>query len=221
MSDLTLVAVDIETTGVNATDTVTAIGFALPVGCRVFVQTNGRSTQRLGEVVNERVDTRIDLSVHDSEHALLNDMVEYVTVRLAGDDLLLTAYNGETWHGGFDLPFLRTRLAEHNLPWPFLDLPYADLYPLVSDLWNTTIEGDSQSDLVTAYETLCAGKHGDLDPFLDSQTAVKAFNEGDFADLVAHNVADILRTAALGRLAQQYCSKSDFQLKSLTPVTND
>lgn len=221
MSDLALVAVDIETTGVDATDTVTVVGFALPVGCRVFVQTAGRPARGLEQAINERVDTRVELSVHDSEAALLEAMAEYVTLRLAGDDVLVTAYNGETWSGGFDLPFLRTRLSAHDLPWPFLDLAYADIYPLVRDLWNTTVEGEDRSDLVTAYETLCAGPYGDLDPFADSQAAVTAFEDGAFTELVAHNVADILRTAALGRLAQEYCSKSDFSLKSMTPVTND
>ncbi|MFC7021163.1 MULTISPECIES: hypothetical protein [Haloarcula] len=31
-------------------------------------------------------------------------------------------------------------------------------------------------------------------------------------------VADVIRTAQLGEIAQPYCSKSDFNLKSLTPA---
>ena len=58
----------------------------------------------------------------------------------------------------------------------------------------------------------------ELDPFADSAEAVHAFEAAQFTELVLHNVADILRTRALGRLAQRYCSKSDFSVKSLTAV---
>jgi hypothetical protein len=33
-----------------------------------------------------------------------------------------------------------------------------------------------------------------------------------------HNVADVLRTRALGRVAERYCSTSEFKVKSLTPT---
>jgi len=57
-----------------------------------------------------------------------------------------------------------------------------------------------------------------VDPFVESAEAVTAFDEGRFADLVAHNAADVLRTRDLGRLAQWYCSKSEFTVKSLSPT---
>jgi hypothetical protein len=38
---------------------------------------------------------------------------------------------------------------------------------------------------------------------------------------VVHNVADVLRTRELGTLAERYCSKSDFKLKSLTPTRHE
>lgn len=74
---------------------------------------------------------------------------------------------------------------------------------------------------MTVYDTLCSGDVSDRDPFDDSAEAVTAFENGAYADVVRHNVVDVLRTRALGRLAQRYCSKSDFQLKSLTPVVSD
>jgi len=40
----------------------------------------------------------------------------------------------------------------------------------------------------------------------------------DFEPLVRHDVADIRRTRSLMQLAERYCSKSDFSMKSLDPV---
>ena len=74
----------------------------------------------------------------------------------------------------------------------------------------------TRRDLDGVYETLCDGQVGDLDPFADSAEAVAAFAEARFVELVLHNVADILRTRALGVLAHRDCSKSDFAVKSLT-----
>jgi hypothetical protein len=131
---------------------------------------------------------------------------------------LLVAYNGERWNGGFDLPFLRTRYATHGLRWPFADVPYADLLPLISDRFNTTVDGEEENSLTAAYEVLCGGSDGEIDPFDDSSEAVTAFAEGRYAELALHNLADVLRTRALGNVAERYCSKSEFQVKSLTPT---
>jgi len=60
-----------------------------------------------------------------------------------------------------------------------------------------------------------------IDSFEESKEAVTAFETGRFADVVVHNAADVLRTQALGRLAESYCSKSDFDVKSLTPTIPD
>ncbi|SEW00893.1 3'-5' exonuclease family protein [Halobacterium jilantaiense] len=219
------VAFDIETTGFGVDDAVTVVGFAVPMGVRVFVQTGGRSVTGLETRVRERVDEHVVVSVHESERELLEGVGEFVGRRLCDREVLLLAYNGERWKSGFDLPFLRTRLAQHGLAWPFSDVPYADLMPLISRRFNTTrsdASGDeSQSDLVGVYETLCGGEYSGLDPFEASKEAVSAFEAGRFGDVVVHNVADVLRTQALGRLAESYCSKSDFNVKSLTPTITD
>jgi len=220
---LNLVAFDIETTGFAVDDEVTVLGFAVPLGCRVFAQVpecDGDGAGSIEAVVEDRVDTEVMLSVHESEAAVLDAVNEFVRMRLCDDEVLLVAYNGETWRGGFDLPFLRTRFASHDAAWPFDDVPYADLLPVYRDLFNTSIEESSPSDLVTVYDLLVEDGtgYGTVDPFDDSAEAVTAFEAGRVADVVVHNVADILRTQALGRLAQRYCSKSDFQVKSLTPT---
>lgn len=221
MTALELVAFDIETTGFTVDDSVTVVGFALPMGCRVFCQTDGRDVSGLESRVGGRVGEHVVVSTHESEAGLLGAVGKFAGERLAGAEVLVVAYNGERWKAGFDLPFLRTRLAATGVDWPFVDVPYADLLPVIRHRFNTTTEdGDSVGDLVGAYELLGDDEYAGLDPFADSEAAVAAFEAGEFEELVVHNVADVLRTRALGRLAQTYCSKSDFSLKSLTPASH-
>ncbi|WP_254863089.1 ribonuclease H-like domain-containing protein [Halovivax gelatinilyticus] len=217
---LELVAFDIETTGFSVRDEVTVAGFAFPLGVRVFVQSGGRDASGLESRVQDRVECHVQLSVHASEAALLEAVGAFSRDRLAGDDVLLAAFNGETWRSGFDLPFLRTRLSMNDVAWPFDEVPYTDLLPVVSKRFNTTIGGDECRDLVGVYDALCGGSVGELDPFVESSEAVAAFERGEFVALVLHNVADVLRTRELGVLAERYCSKSDFKLKSLTCTRN-
>ena len=212
------VAFDIETTGFDADDVVTTVGFAVPMGVQVFVQSAGREATQLEAAVEAEVsDTLVNVSTVASERELLAAVSKFVTERFR-DDMLLVAYNGEKWKGGFDIPFLRTRYAQLELKWPFEDVPYADVMPLITDRFNTTVAGDEHGGLVTTYDVLCAGSYGELDPFEDSAEAVTAFEDGRVDALVLHNVSDVLRTRALARLAEQYCSKSDFNVKSLTPT---
>ena len=212
------VAFDIETTGFDADDIVTTIGFAVPMGVQVFVQTAGREATQLEAAVEaEMSDTLVNVSTVASERELLAAVSKFVTERFR-DDMLLVAYNGEKWKGGFDIPFLRTRYAQLELKWPFEDVPYADVMPLITDRFNTTVAGEECGGLVTTYDVLCDGSYGELDPFDDSAEAVTAYDDGRFDALVLHNVSDVLRTRALGRVAERYCSKSDFNVKSLTPT---
>lgn len=212
------VAFDIETTGFDVTDEVTVIGFAVPMGVRVMVQTDGRSAPDVESTVENATETLVNVSTHPSERAVLASVADFVEQRLNDEEILLVAYNGELWNGGFDLPFLRTRYAQLDVAWPFEDVPYADLLPLVSDRFNTTVDGEEYGDLATAYELLSDGDYGDLDPFEESAEAVTAFEDGRFADLVLHNVSDVLRTRAIGQITERYCAKSEFQVKSLTPT---
>ena len=219
---LELVAFDIETTGFEVRDEVTVVGFAVPMGVRVFVQTGGRAAPDVEASVRDRVDSHVQVSTHESECVLLEEVGAFAADRLVGSDVLLVAFNGELWRSGFDLPFLRTRLSRTDVEWPFREMPYADLLPVVTNRFNTTGEdGESRSDLDSVYETLCGGQYGDLDPFAESAEAVTAYEDGRFVDLVVHNVADVLRTRELGLLAERYCSKSDFKLKSLTPTCHE
>lgn len=220
---LELVAFDIETTGFGVDDEVTVVGFAVPMGVRVFIQTGERDGGDVVSQVEERVPVHIQVSTHLTESSLFKAVSSFTAERLRDEDVLLVAFNGERWKGGFDLPFLRTRLSQMDIAWPFRDIPYADLLPVIRRRFNRTITSDGEvsderADLVGVYDVLCSGPYSDIDPFEESVEAVTAFDEARFAELVLHNVADVLRTRELGRLAQRYCSKSEFDVKSLTPT---
>ena len=210
------VAFDIESTGFDVSDEVTVVGFAMPMGVRVFVQTAGRTAGDVEASVKARLsETLVNVSTHTDEAALLAAVATFVRDRVQDAETLLIAFNGEVWSGGFDLPFLRSRYAAHGMAWPF-DVAYADVLPVISDRFNTTVDGEEQRGLSAVYELLGDGTYSGLDPFADSAAAVTAFEEERFDELVCHNVADILRTQALGRVAERYCEKAEFNVKSLT-----
>jgi uncharacterized protein YprB with RNaseH-like and TPR domain len=216
MTDLKTVAFDIETTGFETEDRLTVVGFDAAISSRVFLNTGDRTSQsNLEQRLNDELQTPVTLSTHESEAALLEAMTEFGEATLANQEFKLVAYNGDTWNGGFDLPFLRTRLTTHNLGWPFAELPYVEVLDVFESRFNTT-----EDTLDGVYEELIGTGLSDVDPFTDSAAAVTAWENGNFEQLVLHNIADIRRTRALMELAERYCSKSDFSMKSLDPVAN-
>lgn len=213
MTDLTTVAFDIETTGFETSDQLTVIGFDSPVASRVFLNTDGTTpSANLEDDLNTKLNAPVQLSVHTSEQELLTEMSAFVTSTLTQRDAKLVAYNGERWSGGFDLPFLRTRLYTHAIDWPFGSLPYVDVMDVFEKRFNTT-----ENTLCGVYEELI-GRGLNLDPFTDSAAAVTTWQNGRFEPLLTHNVADIRRTRALMDLAERYCSKSDFSMKLLESI---
>ena len=223
MTRLTPISFDIETTGFGSESVVTTVGFVMPLGCRVFLNTAAQpvAIEDLESRLEDTFETTIHLTEHQTEPELLAAVTEFAQESIAPHEYMLVAYNGERFRGGFDLPFLRTRYIRHDLRWPFVDIPYADLMPIFNDQFNTVIADESASDLERVYETLIDEELTSLDPFESSKAAVPAFENGDFEQLLAHNIADILRTDKLATVAERYCSKSDFRLKSLTPTAHD
>ena len=214
MTQLKTVAFDIETTGFQTTDQVTVIGFDADISSRVFLNVDNRGTpSSLQERLDDELNSSVVLSTHENEAALFEAMSDFVESSLRTQEIKLVAYNGETWKGGFDLPFVRTRLNAHDLEWPFLGLPYIDLMDVFESRFNTT-----ETSLTAVYEELLGDDLGELDPFEDSSEAVEAWKGGNFEPVVRHNVADVRRTRALMDVAERYCSKSDFSMKSLDPV---
>jgi len=213
MTELTTIAFDIETTGFQTSDELTVVGFDSAVSSRVFLHTGTTPPTALPDRLNDTLQTPVQLSLHNSEQELLDELVTFVTSTLTQRDAKLVAYNGERWNGGFDLPFLRTRLCTHSLEWPFGTLPYVDVMDVFEKRFNTSVD-----TLSGVYGELIGSGLNDLDPFADSGEAVTAWENGAYEPLITHNVADIRRTRALMDLAERYCSKSDFSMKSLEPI---
>lgn len=211
MGDLTPIAFDIETSGLGSDAVVTVAGFAHEPGVSVVLNTGGRTAHadRLSERLTDRVTTPVSLEVCSDEQALLASVAD-IADRIDADRNYLCAYNGETWNGGFDLPFLRSRCLAHERPWPFAGFPYVDILSVI-DRFDT----DDVSDLDSVYETLVGAST--CDPFDASGEAVTAFENGDWLPLLLHNIADIRRTRELSLAAEQYVPVSDFGMKNLEP----
>lgn len=85
------VAFDIETTGFDAVDVVTTVGFAVPMGVRVFLQTADRDASGIESAVESEVsETLVNVSTHASERELLVAVSEFVAERFSDGDVLRT-----------------------------------------------------------------------------------------------------------------------------------
>ena len=214
MADLTPVAFDIETSGLDDA-VITVAGLAHELGEFLILNTGDRNAdqERLTRaLVPHSNGTDPNLRITHSEQQLLEVLSEITHARLDDDRHYLTAYHGETWNGGFDLPFVRTACVAHDIEWPFPNLPYADMLDVV-DRFDT----NDKNDLVGVYDELVGNET--CDPFDDSGSAVDAFENGDWEPLLRHNLADIQRTRELAALAGQYVPQSDFRMKNLSPPT--
>lgn len=211
MGSLTPVAFDLETSGLESRAVITVVGLATDMGAWLGLNTAGRDADaaRLAEAVEQESGTTVRLFVHPDERALLVALGEFATARLDGDQQYLTAYFGETYTDGFDLPFLRRACVRCSVDWPFPDIAYADVRTVMQRF---TTEAD---DLAGVYDELIGGDH--CDPFADSERAVTAHEAGEWVPLLLHNLADVERTRELALLAGRYVSRSDFRMKALGP----
>jgi len=210
---LSPIAFDIETSGLGDDAVITVAGFAHEIGESIILNTGGREPadqQRLATDLDEHSTGAVSLVVGADEAELLEEISEIASSQIDGDRHYLTAYNGETWNGGFDLPFCRTRFLDHDMEWPFRDLAYADMMETV-DRFDT---GDER-DLVGVYEQPIGDES--CDPFKNSEAAVDVYEAAEWLPLLKHNLADIQRTRELALLASQFVPKSDFGMKNLQP----
>lgn len=212
MGDLSPVAFDIETTGFSSDSVITVAGLAHQMGEFLVLNTGGADVAQaqLQVTLERHTGNHLELAVCPDERALLSALDEFAGTHLDGDRHYLTAYNAETWKGGFDLPFLRTACIQHQLEWPFPDIAYADIFDLINR-FNT----DDTNDLVGVYDHLIG--NDTCDPFDDSAEAVSAFEDGSWEPLLLHNLADIQRTREIAVLAGKYVAQSDFGMKNLQP----
>lgn len=212
MGSLDPIAFDIETSGLDDSAVLTVAGLAHSLGEVLILNTNSRTANSSRLENNLRTESvgDIEILLADDEEALLGILDNVAHDRLDDDKHYLTAYNGETWTGGFDLPFVRTACIAHDLAWPFPDLAYADVFSFI-DRFDT----NDKQGLVEVYDELIG--NDSCDPFEDSGAAVDAFDAGDWEPLLLHNLADIQRTRELAVLASDYVPRSDFNMKNLSP----
>jgi len=213
MGKLDPVAFDIETSGLDEDAVITVAGFAHTLGESLILNVDGSheyDRQNLVRAIDTHSAGTVQLEIVESEIALLEAVASFATNQLNGDTHYLTAFNGETWNGGFDLPFCRTRFLNHDMAWPFGDIAYADMMQIV-DRFDT----NDQRDLVGVYDVLIGEES--CDPFDDSGEAVDSFENGDWLPLLEHNLADIQRTRELAELAGRFVARSDFKMKNLQP----
>jgi DNA polymerase III epsilon subunit-like protein len=212
MPSLQPVAFDIETTGFEPDARLTVAGLATDAGCWQVLNNTGRPADaaELESRLSAHSDRSHSVEITTDDAGALHTLTELVDQQFDADRHYLCGFNGETWRSGFDLPFIRTACAQHEVQWPFHEFAYADVQSMTAR-FNT---GDD-SDLEAAYATLIGGEHAD--PFDKSREAVVAFEAGDWAELLRHNLADLRRTYELAVLAGRYVPKSDFEMKNLAP----
>ncbi len=212
MGNLSPIAFDIETSGLEPGSVVTVAGLTTDMGSWLALNTTGRGAEanRLSTEVEHQSDSNVRVSVFQDEESLLTGLEDFTTQTIDGDRHYLTAYNGERWRGGFDLPFIRSACLRCDVAWPFPDVAYADTMNMVE-----RFDTGDVSDLVGVYDAL-VGKE-DCDPFDDSLRAVQTHQDGEWVPLLLHNLADIERTRELAMLAGRYVPRSDFKMKNLSP----
>lgn len=212
MGNMQPVAFDIETSGLDPDSVITVAGLAFQKEAALVLNTEQKSAVRhdLESTLNKHTSATVTVATCYTECELLATLGDISKARIDTDTQYLTAYHGETWNGGFDLPFLRTACVRCDATWPFTDMAYADVLDVV-DRFDT----NDYSDLVRVYEYLIGNES--CDPFDDSEEAVNAFRNSEWEPLLLHNLADIIRTRELAALAGRYVAKSDFGMKNLEP----
>ena len=238
-SDRGHVAWDIETTGFGWSAKITVSGFWYPGGHATLVVNAGPHAVDADAFEASLADASrapVRVCVADDEAGLLREMGQEVFERFDRDYNRLVAYNADSWKGGFDLPFVRTRCIRQRIDWMFGDVVFADLWEPVKKRLNTTHTAyGSSSDVNTltgAHEILFDrnGRLADLpddvdehewyrespyDPFGDSGSAAARYREGDLLPVCLHNLADVHRTWELGELVRQFVSSKDDTEKTL------
>lgn len=213
------VAFDIETTGFS-TEAIFSVAGLLPPHrhASLVLNVEGRSVDEaeLKQEVQNRSQESIGLQVVDNEKELLKELARVIFERFERSNNTLVAYNGETWRGGFDIPYLRTKCEHHDVDWPLNRLPYLDLYEVIEKRFHTVVAEDSENgdeqneenDLVGAHRLLCQPEF-EFDPFEDSEEAVSCHYVGDWTNLLLHNLSDLHRTLDIGETIQRHASPRD------------
>lgn len=72
-----------------------------------------------------------------------------------------------------------------------------------------------ETNTLDAVHEILGGEITQYDPFEDSQEAVEAYNNGDIAPVIIHNIVDLLATNELNNVISEYVSKRDITDRQL------
>ncbi len=225
------VAWDVETTGFAWNDALTVAGFWLPDGRAKLVLNAGDARTAVEDHLEAVSGVPVEVRVTPDEPGALEAVGQVLFEYVERSRDRLVAFNADSWQGGFDLPFLRTRYARQGVAWPFGGLTFADLWDPVSKRLNTTdarlgtaedvntLEG-AHTVLVTDGAVDAPEGHPwyadrQYDPFEDSAEAPVRYADGDLRAVCQHNLADVHRTWELGELVREYVPAADLSEKKL------
>lgn len=239
-SDRSQVAWDLETTGFAWSDRITVSGFWFPGNSAELIinSDDDLDTDLASDRLENRSGASISVTVATDEAALLEVMEHILFDRFDTNYNRLIAFNAESWKSGFDLPFLRTRCLKHDFNWLFSGLQFADLWEPIKKRMNTTHTAYGTStdvnSLTGAHELLFEQstpttwlseqdvetthhwyQDSPYDPFDDSGSAVRCYENREYLPLLQHNLADVHRTWELGELARAFISSKDITTKKL------
>jgi len=120
---------------------ITVSGFWFPTGHATLIINTGPHSidqRHLESELAETSNASVEVIGTDNEASLLEAMGRVIFDRVDREYNCLVAYNAESWKGGFDLPFARTRCIQHGVNWVFDGLVFADLWEPVKKRLNTT-----------------------------------------------------------------------------------
>lgn len=238
-TDRSNVAWDIETTGFGWSAEITVVGFWYPTGhATILVNAGGVSvdTSAFEETLAETSRTPVSVRVADDEASLLQRMAEEVFERFDREYNRLVAYNADSWQGGFDLPFVRTRCIRRGVDWMFDGVTFTDLWEPVKKRLNTTHtaygasadantlvgthrilfeKNDPVAKMLEDVDGYAWYADAPYDPFEDSGSAVGHYRRGELLPICEHNLADVHRTWEIGELVRRFVSSKDVTEKKL------
>lgn len=232
---------DIETTGLTAEDKITVIEFVKGKEFVALLNVNNKNSDKKEEIreyMYEETDNskfnKFIIACYDNEEELLENGFQTFIDDMDIRNQRLIAYNGKVWKGGFDIPFMKTRMIKNGTGNLFtnkddLNVYYADLLPEIQNNFNTVMKTDeilseeekqdlknprknkSFNDLDTAHKIF--GEEDIIDNFDSSKEAVTEYENGNIEKVLLHCHKDVLRTQDLLNIVLEYsdCKPSDFK----------